>query len=695
MKNTIIRASILGALAGVLYAGLPFLGFKRELTNQEIYAIAQGGPTDFSLVPFPTTSTLGGVVAASAPINQFMIGIGTNGYPIFAQPAASNISGLATSAVIDTTNAANIVSGTLGLARLPTIPTTQISGLAPSATTDTTNASNITSGALNNLSIGGTTPAAGNFSSFSVNGQVAIRMVAPCDGSTDITASVNAALSAAAIAGVTLVTAPYGNCVLSSNVHLPNHTSLSGQGKGDSSPGVSLPAATTFTWNGASAGNMFTVGAAAVGTNYVDSALRNMSINGNGLAASNVIVKDLNDSTFENIDVYGFTVAGIIETNSTNSGAQFPTGFNVFRKVSGTAPVSGSVLDCTGVGTGAEGITNSNYYDFHAFHYNGAGVEVGLRCDNQAFYSPYTYRPTVGGYYGFGLQTTSTDPAQVISGWYIANPLFNAGIYIAQPNSANGWVIDHLYDSTDVSATPANVIYGPGKFDVSVPTSFTSKQRGPARVGGFLDAARQDAMKFVRFDSVNNILFTAQGAWNTAGTVTDAGAPGGVTITTAAATNSVGYVLEGALGNGVPYTQNPQAAFIWNPVSPSVNALSRIGYFTDLTDPPNNGAYIEVPAGSSSVYNCVSVSSGTKTSTAITALAGNTAAVQFRIEVDAAGRVTCLYRVNGYYTWALGATITTNIPTTYLTFGAWVKTLAVLSESITFADFRRAYDTQF
>ncbi|MGO9546461.1 MAG: beta strand repeat-containing protein, partial [Rhodomicrobium sp.] len=81
-----IPASLVTGLASVATSGA--------------YSSLSGAPTlgtlaALSALPNPSSSSLGGVQAATAGANQYMTGINTSGVPQFAQPSASNVSGLA------------------------------------------------------------------------------------------------------------------------------------------------------------------------------------------------------------------------------------------------------------------------------------------------------------------------------------------------------------------------------------------------------------------------------------------------------------------------------------------------------------------------------------------------------------------------------------------------------------------------
>ena len=73
-----------------------------------------------ALLPNPTSTTLGGVESIAPVATEFLTGISTSGTPSAAQPAFTDVSGIAT------------------LLQIPTIPVSQISGLGTAATTAST-----------------------------------------------------------------------------------------------------------------------------------------------------------------------------------------------------------------------------------------------------------------------------------------------------------------------------------------------------------------------------------------------------------------------------------------------------------------------------------------------------------------------------------------------------------------------------
>lgn len=125
--------SPLSTLGDLLYAGTAGADTRLpgNTSTDKKFLVQTGTGTDSAApvwgsisgsdLPAPSSSTLGGVRSFAAVSNQFITQIGTDGSITAAQPSAANISGLATSATVDATNATNISSGTLSGSRLPAI----------------------------------------------------------------------------------------------------------------------------------------------------------------------------------------------------------------------------------------------------------------------------------------------------------------------------------------------------------------------------------------------------------------------------------------------------------------------------------------------------------------------------------------------------------------------------------------------
>jgi hypothetical protein len=163
LTNSAITFSLPGIFSGggsVSLGGTFSLGLNTQSANAIWAGPATGAaasPTFRALVgadlPLPSASTLGGIQSLVSASHRWINTISTSGVPGTSQPACGDLSDAAASCNSDTTNAANILTGTLNHARLPALVSGDIpnngantSGNAATATALAANGANCSPG---------------------------------------------------------------------------------------------------------------------------------------------------------------------------------------------------------------------------------------------------------------------------------------------------------------------------------------------------------------------------------------------------------------------------------------------------------------------------------------------------------------------------------------------------------------------
>lgn len=327
-----------------------------------------------------------------------------------------------------------------------------------------------------------------SLASQSVQGVIYARQFGVSTSNPDNTAAMTAALNVAMANNARLLQLPPGVLQFCSQMQWGAQSlsglTIAGAGDGSSaySPNTSagqgtvIQACPTFGGGGviqvvigANSGTLFQYGGG----------IRDLSFDGNNLAAYGLIVKDMANGNFKNLTFYKHAGGAAIEiANSTNSGAQLPTAKNYFENIRilerNETNLTTQGLNCNGITAGgSEGITQNTFNGLFIDHANGPAITIGEDCDQEYITNLQTFRANAET--GNAINTYG-DGSSVIGNWHFFGVATTSNWNIACCSAANvGWNVYGLATATgsfNTGVTEANFLTGSGASGVSVIDQF-------------------------------------------------------------------------------------------------------------------------------------------------------------------------------------------------------------------------------
>jgi hypothetical protein len=496
------------------------------------------------------------------------------------------------------------------------------------------------------------------------------------DGTTDDTTAIQNAINSFTSNGGVL-NFPVGNYKITSTLTVSKPVMLVGQGSGDLSAIAGVPA-TQITWAG-SASPMINYG--GFGTLFSGGGIQYLALNGSSIATQCLVTKDLTRATFISIVLSNAVTSAWLLTNTTG---QFPTGFFNCDDIR-ISLRGGSTQDAHGIAiqgitsSGTDGVTLCKMNNVRIEHANGAGVLIGTNNaanrdagDNFIWQGLYTFRSNTETGYGVWFSQIKSDSACGGHSFYTA--LVNGGYFFQTAGQNYGTKI-YQANETDLASNVSVLTYGAGVIDISCEGQ-AGTYFGRAVIPNTNSSQIQDAMCFLRYDSANAIVNTMNGAWS------------------AVTTNSANYVDGGSLGSSVNMitgATSGNAAALYGPPSFSgvnqnltpmiscvfyatqiANTQIRIGFFDGVGTTISNGVYVQYDSSVNASWQLICVSAGTATTQTLS-FGPNAQIFEWQIRFDTSF-ASFNFHGQDYVTVANAGTISTNIPSALLGFGALVRT---------------------